>query len=64
MEPCNSLHLAAVSHAQTIAVNAFHLPNIRLPKLGDRNFCIATDNARHAGTPEQLLVELPSRKSV
>ena len=64
MKPGNSLHFTTVSYTQTISVNAFHLSDIRLPKLCDGNFCIATDDARHAGIPEQLLVELPSRKSV
>ena len=58
MHSGNGLHDAAVAHAQTPAVYRLHPTHVRCPELRERNAFVVVDGARHAGRPQQLIVQV------
>ena len=54
----DGLHHATVAVAEAAPVDGLHRADVRLAVLGDRDALLALDGARHAGRPEQLVVQV------
>ncbi len=57
MNARNGLHLAAVAESESVAVNRFHPPDIRLAVVSKRNIAAVGNEAWHACGPQEFVAE-------
>src|SRR3569833_212853 len=58
MHAGDGLHHSAVAQAQSLPIDGFHLADMRVAELSDRDVRVALDGAWHAGRPQQLIIEV------